>query len=198
MRGPLWTPRSLHQIISNSPQRSSSISKQPCHSSLFKLTQCTPPPFSLRPSHPRYLPRLPFAPLAPLSWSSSPSRFKPSFLYKTLTNHSRLKPSAVSTSSSFHSCSSRLYSTKRQQSSSRPPDFSRRIIFGIIALNCIVYATWHHAKITENTSRQLFLSKHFVSSLENLLQGRWWTLITPLFLHIDTMSVACAPRPSPF
>ncbi|KAI0723347.1 hypothetical protein C8Q76DRAFT_722547 [Earliella scabrosa] len=65
------------------------------------------------------------------------------------------------------------------------------IFWGIIGLNGIVFATWNLAWVkyqsTGDPSSYIWMRDHFISSLDNLNSGRWYTLLTACFSHEDTM-----------
>ncbi|KIY49595.1 rhomboid-domain-containing protein, partial [Fistulina hepatica ATCC 64428] len=64
------------------------------------------------------------------------------------------------------------------------------VLYGIIALNGLVFLKWQLAISDAKTSRSSEsvqdMLDNYTSRLYNLLQGRVWTLITPIFSHKDT------------
>lgn len=57
------------------------------------------------------------------------------------------------------------------------------VIHGLIALNVLVYAIWH----TWGLDHPGFMLDQFVVSLDAVLAGRVWTLLTSAVSHVDAM-----------
>jgi membrane associated rhomboid family serine protease len=58
----------------------------------------------------------------------------------------------------------------------------------IIAINVLVFLAWQAARV--NPSLEKVMVENFLVSTSHLLAGRWWTLITAAFSHIDFWHIA--------
>ncbi|TFK27084.1 hypothetical protein FA15DRAFT_567481, partial [Coprinopsis marcescibilis] len=76
----------------------------------------------------------------------------------------------------------------------RPPSFFDRIsdntiIYGILGLNILVFGMWYMAdqklRLERDPQAVVWMFKNFTSSIENLKQGRFWTLLTSCFSQRD-------------
>ncbi|KAK3808570.1 MAG: hypothetical protein J3Q66DRAFT_374109 [Benniella sp.] len=68
-------------------------------------------------------------------------------------------------------------------------DSSNKLVYPIVAINVMVFATWQYAegkaKRFQDGRLYLFMFKNFANSLTNLREGRLWTLLTSAFSHKD-------------
>ncbi|KAL8367077.1 hypothetical protein RB595_007670 [Gaeumannomyces hyphopodioides] len=79
---------------------------------------------------------------------------------------------------------------------------ARAIIFGVVGANLVVYYWWRLARTegphnspwsvrwSRTTEKLDWMRENFVLSADNVLQGRWWTLLTSAFSHYDTIHLA--------
>jgi membrane associated rhomboid family serine protease len=58
----------------------------------------------------------------------------------------------------------------------------------IIAINVLIFLAWQAARVDE--SLEHVMAANFLVSTSHLLAGRWWTLITAAFSHIDFWHIA--------
>ena len=58
----------------------------------------------------------------------------------------------------------------------------------IIAINLLIFLAWQAARVDE--SLEQVMAANFLVSTSHLLGGRWWTLITAAFSHIDFWHIA--------
>ena len=58
----------------------------------------------------------------------------------------------------------------------------------IIAINVLIFLAWQAARVDE--SLELVMAGNFLVSTAHLLDGRWWTLLTAAFSHIDFWHIA--------
>jgi len=61
----------------------------------------------------------------------------------------------------------------------------RRWVRGLLAVNVAVAGAWWLS-----SDDQSFMSQHFVSSIENFVDGRWWTVWTSTVSHADVVHLA--------
>ncbi|KAL8404628.1 hypothetical protein RB594_009473 [Gaeumannomyces avenae] len=79
---------------------------------------------------------------------------------------------------------------------------ARAVVLGVAGANVAVYYWWwlarregpHNSPWSTRWSRTTekldWMRENFVLSAENVLQGRWWTLLTSAFSHYDTVHLA--------
>ncbi|CDU26052.1 related to PCP1-mitochondrial serine protease [Sporisorium scitamineum] len=73
-----------------------------------------------------------------------------------------------------------------QHTSHLPPLF---VLYTLLLLNTLILASWLYASAllthpsTSDPRAYLFLCRNFLSGLPNLVQGRWWTLVTSCISH---------------
>lgn len=94
------------------------------------------------------------------------------------------RPLARTTQPSLKSCLfGRAYSTIS------PPGASyasiKRVLWTLIGLNTAVFGAWAYASATKNAKLQRKLSEHFTLSRYNLQCGRYHTLLTSAFSHVN-------------
>ncbi len=109
----------------------------------------------------------------------------------TTSTNPRLKTSI----SSFRPLLFRNIRSARQQwraySSSSSSNSSPNIVYATIGLCCGVYLYQAHAMIEardrKNPSLRIFFQENMFNSLDNWQAGRWWTLVTSSFTHVNLM-----------
>jgi membrane associated rhomboid family serine protease len=95
--------------------------------------------------------------------------------------------------SATHTLSKRAYS-----SYGYPPKHASnmRVIWGIIGANTIIFGAWQYAlpsgpqQLLPNSSNLKlanFLKRNFITSVNAVTSGRWWTAITAAFSQVSTM-----------
>jgi membrane associated rhomboid family serine protease len=67
---------------------------------------------------------------------------------------------------------------------------NRRVLWCIIGANTVVFGAWQYAAIPAGTRSPNFqvlkvLNKHFLTSLEAIKSGRYWTALTCAFSHVS-------------
>ncbi|KAG0295118.1 hypothetical protein BGZ96_012505 [Linnemannia gamsii] len=66
-------------------------------------------------------------------------------------------------------------------------DSSNKVVYTIVAINIAVFGTWQYAegnaKRFHDGRLYMFMFRHFTDSLQNLKEGRVWTLVTSAFSH---------------
>ncbi|KAI8596349.1 hypothetical protein EDD21DRAFT_312262 [Dissophora ornata] len=66
-------------------------------------------------------------------------------------------------------------------------DSSNKIVYSIVAINVAVFATWQYAEANAQRFRDgrlyHFMFRNFTDSVQNLREGRVWTLVTSAFSH---------------
>lgn len=79
---------------------------------------------------------------------------------------------------------------------------ARVIVYGVIGANLVVYYWWWLARgegpqyspwsvrWARTTEKLDWMRDNFILSADNVLQGRWWTLLTSAFSHYDTVHLA--------
>ncbi|KAF9152417.1 hypothetical protein BG015_005279 [Linnemannia schmuckeri] len=66
-------------------------------------------------------------------------------------------------------------------------DSSNKVVYTIMAINVTVFGVWQYAegnaKRFHDGRLYMFMFRHFTDSLQNLKEGRVWTLVTSAFSH---------------
>lgn len=66
-------------------------------------------------------------------------------------------------------------------------DSSNKVVYTIVAINVAVFGAWQYAegnaKRFHDGRLYMFMFRHFTDSLQNLKEGRVWTLVTSAFSH---------------
>jgi membrane associated rhomboid family serine protease len=66
-------------------------------------------------------------------------------------------------------------------------DSSNKVVYTIVAINVAVFGVWQYAegnaKRFHDGRLYMFMFRHFTDSLQNLKEGRVWTLVTSAFSH---------------
>lgn len=66
-------------------------------------------------------------------------------------------------------------------------DSSNKVVYSIVAINVSVFGVWQYAegnaKRFHDGRLYMFMFRHFTDSLQNLKEGRVWTLVTSAFSH---------------
>ncbi|KAF9921793.1 hypothetical protein FBU30_008131 [Linnemannia zychae] len=66
-------------------------------------------------------------------------------------------------------------------------DSSNKIVYTIVAINVMIFGIWQYAEGNAKRFRDgrlyMFMFRNFTDSLENLREGRVWTLVTSAFSH---------------
>lgn len=66
-------------------------------------------------------------------------------------------------------------------------DSSNKVVYTIVTINVAVFGTWQYAegnaKRFHDGRLYMFMFRHFTDSLQNLKEGRVWTLVTSAFSH---------------
>lgn len=65
------------------------------------------------------------------------------------------------------------------------------VVVAVLAINGLVYVAWQYAHYRLKTFQDprwiLFMFEHFTAGYLNLYHGRWWTLFTSSFSHMEFM-----------
>jgi membrane associated rhomboid family serine protease len=70
----------------------------------------------------------------------------------------------------------------------RPEDRRPLAVPVIIAINVLIFLAWQAARVDQ--ALEQVMAGNFLVSTSHLLHGRWWTLITAAFSHIDLWHIA--------
>ncbi|KAF9095821.1 hypothetical protein BGX23_012554 [Mortierella sp. AD031] len=106
--------------------------------------------------------------------------------FQELRHHTRLTP--ATTTRKFNSSSIRhANALTRFAGNNFSVDSSNKVVYSIVALNVSVFGVWQYAegnaKRFHDGRLYMFMFRNFTDSLQNLKEGRVWTLVTSAFSH---------------